>query len=101
MYCTKRIVRAITTTRNISFLRNCDKKLSYTSVRENILDGLPNVEFKHKRFGMHSLRSGATNLGVKDRLFRKHGRWKLEKVKDGYTHEILPNKLIVTKSLGL
>ena len=59
--CTKYIFRAIATTRNISFLRYCDKKLSYTRVRENILHGLLIIGVKHKRFGMHSLRSGGAN----------------------------------------
>ena len=54
---------------------------------------------------MHSLRAGgataAANLGVNDRLFKKHGRWKSEKVKNGYIHENIETKLIVTKNLGL
>ena len=54
---------------------------------------------------MHSLRAGgataAANLGVNDRLFKKHGRWKSEKVKNGYIHENIEAKLIVTKDLGL
>ena len=57
------------------------------------------------QFGVYSLHSGeataAANIGVDDRHFKKHGRWKSEKVKDKYIHEKLPNKLIVTKSLGL
>ena len=36
--------------------------------------------------GLHILRAGsaisATNLGTSDRLFKKHGRWKSEAVKD-------------------
>ena len=39
-----------------------------------------------KKFPLHSLRSGAAlaaaKLGVNDRLFKNHGRWKLDKVKD-------------------
>ena len=50
---------------------------------------------------MHSLRAGgataAANLGVNDRLFKKHGRWKSEKVKNGYIHENIEAKLIVTE----
>ena len=78
--CTKYIFRATATTRNISFLRNCDKKLIYTRVRENISHRLLNIGVKHKRFGVHSLRSGGatavTNLRVKDRLFKKI--WEVE-----------------------
>jgi len=39
-------------------------------------------------FGLHSLRAGgatlAANSGVRDRLFKRHGRWKSENAKDGY-----------------
>ena len=39
-----------------------------------------------KKFPLHSLQSGAAlaaaKLGVNDRLFKNHGRWKLDKVKD-------------------
>ena len=40
-------------------------------------------------------------MGVNDRLFKKHGRWKSEKIKDGYIHESTEAKLVVTKNLGL
>ena len=74
-------------------------------MRENILKVLINIGVKHKQFGVHNLRSGgataAANLGIKDRPFKQHGRWKSEKVKNGYIHENLPNKLIVIKRLGL
>ena len=53
-------------------------------VRENVIEGLTGEETK--LFGLHSLRAGggtaAVNLRVNDRLFKKHGRWKSEKVKD-------------------
>ena len=36
------------------------------------------------QFALHSLRSGETtataNFGINDRLFKKHGRWRSEKV---------------------
>ena len=103
--CTKYIFRAITTTRNISILRICDKHLSYTRERENIIEGLRNIGIKHKRIGVHSLRSGgataATNVGVENSIFKKHGRFKSEKIKGSYIHKNLPNKLTVTKSVGL
>ena len=38
-----------------------------------------------KDLGLHSLRSGeastAAKMGVKNRLFKRHGRWKSESVK--------------------
>ena len=52
--------------------------LSYTTVRGHILDLLTNIGLNHKKFGLHSLRSGGAlataNLGVNDRLFKKT-RW--------------------------
>lgn len=54
---------------------------------------------------MHSLRSGgataAASNGITDRLFKKHGRWKSEKAKDGYVQENLLEKLSVSKKLGI
>ena len=103
--CQKYVFRAITSTKNGSTLRKSDKPISYTRVRENVLDGLKNIGLEVELFGLHSLRAGgatvAANLGVKDRLFKKHGRWKSEKVKDGYVHESIQVKLTVTKNLGL
>ena len=89
----------------IYILRRCNKYISYTCARENVIEGLENIGPETKLFGLHSLRAGgataAANLGVNDRLFKKHGRWKSEKVKDGYIHESIEAKLIVTKNLGL
>ena len=101
----KCIFKGIITTKSHSKLRNCDKHVNDTCVRENIIEGLKNIGAETKLFGLHSLRAGfatvAANLGVNDRLFKKHGRWKSEKVKDGYIHESIEMKLIVTKNLGL
>jgi len=43
----------------------------------------------------------AANAGVPDRLFKGHGRWKLENAKDGYIDDSLEQRLSVTKHLGL
>lgn len=57
-----------------------------------------------KKVDDHSLIFGrataATNLGVSDRLFKKHRRWASEKVKDNYVHKDLKSKLSVSKNLG-
>ena len=78
-------------------LRKIDKALSYTTVRSHVLDLLANIDLDPKKFGLHSLRSGgasaAANLGVNDRLFKKHGRSKSGKVKDSYFHKIIQSKL--------
>ena len=42
---------------------------------------------------LHSLRAGgatsAANVGIPDRLFKRHGRWASENAKDGYVKIIL------------
>ena len=51
------------------------------------------------------MRSGgvpaAANLGVNDRLLKKHGRWKSNKVKGSDVHEDKESKLSVSRNLGL
>ena len=94
--CDKYIFRGIENTKNGQKLRKINKALRYTTVRSHVLDLLANIGLDPKKFGLHSLRSGgasaAANLGVNDRLFKKHGRWKSDKVKYSYFHEdIEPN----------
>lgn len=52
--------------------------------------------------GLHSLRVGgatpAANVGVPDRLFKRHGRWPSESAKDGYIEDNLNSLLSVSKS---
>jgi hypothetical protein len=56
-------------------------------------------------FGLHSLRSGgatvAANASVSDRCWKRHGRWKCDKSKDGYVADSLDRRLAVTKQLGI
>ena len=53
----------------------------------------------------HSLRAGgassAAENGISDRIISKHGRWKSENARNGYIKDSLPNRLSVTKNLGL
>ena len=76
--CQKYIFRGIITMKSHSKLRTCDKHISFTCVRENVTEGLKNLGAQTKSFKLHSLRAGraitAANLGVNDRLFKKHGR---------------------------
>ena len=62
--------------------------LSYTRMRELLIDRLESLGYPAYQFGIHSLRSGgasaAAQAGVSDRLFKKHGRWRSETAKDGY-----------------
>ena len=92
--------------KEVSFrLREKDVHISYTTARENVLDALNKIGLNSKKFGLHSLRAGgaaaAASLGVSDRLFQKHGRWKSERVKNRYIYENIPVLLQVTKNLGL
>ena len=98
--------------RQVSFCRKSQKyilrnsgKLSYTRVRELLLEKLRTLGVDSIKFGIHSLRSGgataAANSGVPDRLFKKHGRWRSENAKDGYVKESLNVALSVSLSLGI
>ena len=55
--------------------------------------------------GLHSLRSSgataATNAGVNDRCWKRHGRWKIETSKDGYATDSLERRLEMSKVFGL
>ena len=86
-------------------LKDLDKPISYTTVRDILLTNLKNIGLDKTQFGLHSLRSGgataAANFGINDRLFQKHGRWRSEKVKNGYVHENLRALLNVSRNLGV
>ena len=86
-------------------LRKIDKPLSYTTFKGHVFELLANTGLDPKKLGFHSLRPGgasaAANLGVKGSLFKKHGRWKSDKVKDGYDDEDIESELSVSRNLGL
>ena len=79
--------------------------LSYTRTREIFLEAINQIGLEKSKFGLHSLRSGgasaAANAGVNDRLFKRHGRWKTDKAKDGYIKDSLVSLCSVSLSLGL
>ena len=58
-----------------------------------------------KKYCIHSLRSGgatiAANNGVKDRLFKRHGRWSSESAKDCYIKDSAHERLSVSLNSGL
>ena len=103
--CNKFLFRGIQCTKNAEKLRSCDKHVCYETIRKQVLGALEPFVADIKSYGLHSLRRGgataAANLGVKDRLFQKHGRWKSEKIKDGYVDEDISSLLLVSKNLGL
>ena len=86
-------------------LRKENKPLSYTRIRELFIDAFQPFVPDINKYGLHSLRSGGAtkcaNLGISDRLFKRHGRWRSETAKDGYVKDSLNDRLIVSKNLGL
>ena len=60
-----------------------NRKISYTTVRENILKRLKSVDL-NLNLGLHSLRSAAARSDVNERCIKRHGRWKSDLSKDGY-----------------
>lgn len=81
------------------------RPISYTRARELLLNSLVELGFPKSSYGLHSLRSGgasaAANAGVSDRLFKRHGRWKSDRAKDGYVKDNINSLLSVSRSLGL
>ena len=79
--------------------------LSYTRVRELVLEMLAKIGLDRSRYGLHSLRSGgasaAANADIPDRWFKRHGRWRSENAKDGYVKDSLVDRLSVTHNIGL
>ena len=79
--------------------------LSYSRLRELLLEKISSLGMDPKLFGMHSLQAGgataAANTGVPDRLFKRHGRWKSESAKDGYVKDSVESRSEVSKNLGI
>ena len=90
---------------NTQRLRKTNKPLSYTRTRELLLEAFKTIGENPKLYGTHSLRSGgattAANAGIPDRMFKRHGRWKSDRAKDGYIKDNLESLLSVSKSLCL
>ena len=101
---TERFFRAISKTKSGEKLRR-GGSISYTRVRELILEKIQSLGYNAADFGVHSFRAGgatvAANAGVPDRMFKRHGRWKSENAKDGYVKDSLTARLSVSKSLGM
>ncbi|XP_072174554.1 integrase/recombinase xerD homolog [Diadema setosum] len=86
------------------FLIHKNKSMSYTRTRETVVARLKEVD-EGLNLGLHSLRaSGATAAArakVKDRIWKRHGRWKGDRAKDGYIEDSLEEILSVTQALHL
>ena len=72
-------------------VRSENRPLSYSTGRT--LELFARIGLDPKKFGLHSARSGgascAANMGIPDRLFKRHGRWVSERAKDGYVRDDL------------
>ena len=79
--------------------------MSYSNLRDLYLEALSPHVVDVKKYCLHSLRSGgasaAANNDVRDRLFKRHGRWLSENAKDGYVKDNIDERLSVSLSLGL
>ena len=86
-------------------LRKDDKPLTYTRMRELFRSALQPFVTDVNKYGLHSLRSGgattSASLGVPDRLFKRHGRWRSETAKDGYVKDSLYDRLSVSSNLNI
>lgn len=99
-----RLFRGIMCTKNGQKLRK-GGAISYTRIRELMLQRIRELGYDPSLFGVHSFRAGgatsAANAGVPDRMFKRHGRWRSENAKDGYVKDSLEARLDVSKSLQL
>ena len=98
------LFRAITKTKKGEKLRKSGT-ISYTRVRELVLDKFAALGYDTSSLGLHSFWAGgamlAANVGVPDRMFKRHGRCRSESAKDGYVKDTLEARLEVSKSLGM
>ena len=92
----KFLFRGLTSTKQGYRLR-ASGGITYSRVRELLLDKLKEVGLDPMEFGLHSLRAGgataAANAGVPDCLFKRHGRWLSDNAKDGYIKDKLEDRL--------
>ena len=74
--------------------------ISYTKVRELMLQRLAMLGYDPIKFSIHGFRaSGATaaaSAGVPDRLFKCHGCWRLESAENGYMKDSVESRLSVS-----
>jgi len=79
--------------------------LSYSRAREIVLSAFDAFGLPRRDYGLHSLRAGgasaAANAHISDRLFKRHGRWKSDKARDGCIKDTIASLLYVSLSLGI
>ena len=93
------LFRAFASPRSKEMVRS--QGISYTRARELVKDtfrGLTDIS----KLSLHSFRAGGAtstdNVGIPDRLFKRHGRWASENAKDGYVKDDFNSHLLVTRS---
>ena len=90
------LFRAIAAPNSSSKVRR--QGINYTRARELVKEAFDGIT-DTSSIGLHSLRAGgataAANVGVPDRLFKRHGRWSSESAKDGYIEDNLNSLLSV------
>ena len=97
------VFRPIFRSSGIAKLIYKNKKLSYTTAKDNIVKRLKMVA-PDLNLGLHSLRSGgataAARSDVSERCLKRHGRWKSDISKDGYIDDIYDKRISVSKKFG-
>ena len=97
--------RAVARTKHRQRLSNINEPISYQTLRKATLELVHKAGLDPTILGTHSMRSGgataATNNGVSDRLFKRHGRSRSDRAKDGYVKYDLEARLSVSRSPGL
>lgn len=100
----QKLFRGLVHTKKGTTLRK-NGSISYTRLKELVKEKLSLLGYDNRLYGLHSFRAGgataAANASVKDRLFKRHGRWRSETAKDGYIEDSVAERLIVSQSLGL
>lgn len=99
------LFRGLSKTRKGYKVRSATNKISYSRLRELMIEAFSPYVEDVSSIGTHSLRSGgataAARAGIPDRLFKRHGRWRSEKAKDGYIQDSMADRLSVSQSLGI
>lgn len=77
--------------------------ISYSNMRELMLEKFESIGLPRDRFGTHSCRAGgataAANAGVPDRVWMEHGGWRSHRAAAGYIKTSLQVKLSVNHTM--
>ena len=76
-------------------------KISCSCLRDSFRKKLVQLGLLVEEFGESRGASATANAKVSDRLFKRHGRWRLENAKDGYVKDDVDYRLEVSRRLGL